>query len=141
MHRTGIAPRGDEGACRWIAVRHNEESIHVVAVLARQDGARAHVFRDYPQVRATCLAAEAKYGLAVTAPADKTAATHTIHPRGDGARSPDRACAAGAGLVARAGPARRRRRGEPREFLDRLRVAGVVVRERRDPDGVHGRSA
>ena len=39
MHRTGIAPHGDDGACRWIAVRHDTESIHVVAVLARQDGA------------------------------------------------------------------------------------------------------
>jgi len=58
-------------------VRHDEVSIHVVAVLARQDGGRAHVFRDYPQVRATCLAAEARYGLVVTAPADRTAATHT----------------------------------------------------------------
>jgi len=77
MDRTGIAPRGDDGACRWIAVRHDEVSIHVVAVLARQDGGRAHVFRDYPQVRATCLAAEARYGLVVTAPADRTAATHT----------------------------------------------------------------
>jgi len=86
MDRTGIAPRGDDGGCRWIAVRHDEVSIHVVAVLARQDGGRAHVFRDYPQVRATCLAAEARYGLVVTAPADRTsavssgsasAATHT----------------------------------------------------------------
>jgi len=66
MDRTGIAPRGDDGGCRWVAVRHDEESIHVVAVLARQDGGRAHVFRDYPQVRATCLAAEARYGLVVS---------------------------------------------------------------------------
>jgi hypothetical protein len=134
MHRTGIAPRGDEGACRWIAVRHDEESIHVVAVLARQDGARAHVFRDYPQVRATCLAAEQKYGLTVTAPADKTAATHTTRAE------VERAARTGHALPARdwlreqvqhaAAGAR-----EPGEFLDQLRVAGVVVRERRDPDG------
>lgn len=134
MHRTGIAPRGDEGACRWVAVRHDEESIHVVAVLARQDGARAHVFRDYPQVRATCLAAEQKYGLTVTAPADRTAATHTTRAE------VERAARTGHALPARdwlreqvqhaAAGAR-----EPREFLDRLRVAGVAVRERRDPDG------
>ena len=134
MHRTGIAPRGDEGACRWIAVRHDEESIHVVAVLARQDGARSHVFRDYPQVRAACLAAETKYGLVVTAPADKTAATHTTRAE------VERAARTGHALPARdwlreqvqhaAAGAR-----EPREFLDRLRVAGVAVRERRDPDG------
>jgi hypothetical protein len=123
MHRTGIAPRGDDGACRWIAVRHDEESIHVVAVLARQDGARAHVFRDYPQVRATCLAAEQNYGLTVTAPADKTAATHTTRAE------VERAARTGHALPARdwlreqvqyAAAASR----EAQEFLDRLRVAG-----------------
>ncbi len=134
MHRTGIAPRGDDGACRWVAVRHDEVSIHVVAVLARQDGARAHPANDWHQVRAACLAAEARYGLQVTAPADKTAARHTTRAEMEKA--------ARAGQVV---PARDWLRGqvqyaaagarEPAVFLDRLRVAGVVVRERRDPDG------
>ncbi len=134
MHRTGIALRGDEGACRWIAVRHDTESIHVVAVLARQDGAPARIPHDYRRVRDTCLAAEQKYGLTVTAPADKTAATHTTRAE------VERAARTGHALPARdwlreqvqhaAAGAR-----EPREFLDRLRVAGVVVRERHDPDG------
>jgi len=62
MHRTGIASRGDGGGCRWVAVRHDEVSVHVVAVLARQDGARAHPANDWHQVLAACLAAEARYG-------------------------------------------------------------------------------
>jgi len=135
MHRTGIAPRGDEGACRWIAVRHDEESIHVVAVLARQDGAPARTPQDYRRVRETCLAAETRYGLTVTAPADRTAARHTtraeverairtghVLPARDWLREQVQHAAAGA--------------REPGEFLDRLRVAGVVVRERRDPAGI-----
>jgi len=134
MHRTGIAPRGDDGGCRWVAVRHDEVSIHVVAVLARQDGARAHPANDWHQVRAACLAAEARYGLQVTAPADKTAARHTsraetekasrsgqVLPARDWLREQVQHAAAGA--------------REPAGFLDRLRTAGVVVRERRDPDG------
>jgi len=134
MHRTGIAPRGDDGGCRWVAVRHDEVSIHVVAVLARQDGARAHPANDWHQVRAACLAAEARYGLQVTAPADKTAARHTSRAETEKATR--------AGQVV---PARDWLRGqvqyaaagarEPAAFLDRLRTAGVVVRERRDPDG------
>jgi len=134
MHRTGIAPRGDDGGCRWVAVRHDEVSIHVVAVLARQDGARAHPANDWHRVRATCLAAEARYGLQVTAPADKTAARHTTRAETEKA--------ARSGQV---GPARDWLRGqvqyaaagarEPAAFLDRLQTAGVVVRERRDPDG------
>jgi len=134
MHRTGIAPRGDDGGCRWVAVRHDEVSIHVVAVLARQDGARAHPANDWHHVRATCLAAEARYGLQVTAPADKTAARHTTRAE------TEKAPRSGQGVPARdwlreqvqyaAAGAR-----EPAVFLDRLRTAGVVVRERREPDG------
>lgn len=77
MHRTGIAPQGDDGGCRWIALSHDQESIHVVAVLARQDGGRAHPSFDHKRVREACLAAEMRYGLASTAPADGTNAAHT----------------------------------------------------------------
>src|SRR5437764_2552055 len=37
LHRTGIAPRGDLGACRWVMVRHADDHIHVAAVLVRED--------------------------------------------------------------------------------------------------------
>ena len=133
MHRTGIAPRGDDGGCRWVAMRHDEVSIHVVAVLARQDGGRAHVFRDYPQVRATCLAAEARYGLVVTAPADRTAATHTTRAEVEKAARAGRVPARDwlRTEVQHAAAASR----EPIEFLDRLRAVGVAVRERHDPQG------
>jgi len=134
MHRTGIAPRGDEGGCRWVAVRHDEVSIHVVAVLARQDGARAHPANDWHQVRAACLAAEARHGLQVTAPADKTAARHTTRAETEKAARngqvvPARDWLRGQVQYAAAGAR------EPAAFLDRLRTAGVVVRERREPDG------
>ena len=141
MHRTGIAPLGDPGGCRWIAVRHDEESIHIVAVLARQDGSAARVPNDYRRVREACLAAEKRYGLTVTAPADRTAATHTT--RAEVEKATRSAARSGGGVAAV--PARDWLREqvqhaaagarEPREFLDRLRVAGVVVRERRAPDG------
>ncbi|WP_328965722.1 hypothetical protein [Streptomyces virginiae] len=38
VHAAGIAERGDEHACRWIAVRHATDHTHIVASLARQDG-------------------------------------------------------------------------------------------------------
>ncbi|WP_431789372.1 hypothetical protein HLK56_33925 [Streptomyces sp. G9] len=34
----GIAPHGDTQACRWVAVRHADDHIHLVSTLARQDG-------------------------------------------------------------------------------------------------------
>jgi hypothetical protein len=52
LHRTGVAPRGDEQACRWILVRHDEgqdgrQHAHLVATLARQDGGRCDAGNDW----------------------------------------------------------------------------------------------
>ena len=141
MHRTGIAPHGDPGGCRWIAVRHDDESIHIVAVLARQDGSAARVPNDYRRVREACLAAEQRYGLTVTAPADRTAATHTTRAEVEKASRAAARTGGGVGSVPARDWLRERVQHaaagarDPREFLDRLRVAGVVVRERRAPDG------
>lgn len=74
MHQTGIAPRGDVEACRWIAVRHADDHIHVVATLAREDGHRPNITRDYLKARTACQTVEQRYGLCRTAPADRTAA-------------------------------------------------------------------
>ena len=44
MNRTGLSRYGEEDeGVRWIAVRHGEDHIHIVAMLARQDGRRAAV--------------------------------------------------------------------------------------------------
>ncbi len=41
MNRTGLSPYGQEDdAVRWVAIRHGDDHIHVVAMLARQDGRR-----------------------------------------------------------------------------------------------------
>ncbi|WP_149261569.1 relaxase/mobilization nuclease domain-containing protein [Actinomadura sp. K4S16] len=74
MHQTGIASRGDPDACRWIAVRHAEDHIHVVATLAREDGRRPNINRDFLKARKACQIVEERYGLCRTAPADRTAA-------------------------------------------------------------------
>jgi hypothetical protein len=75
MDRTGLSPYGQEDeAVRWIAVRHGEDHIHIVAMLARQDGGKPSVSWERYKVRAACLAAEQRYGLRSTALADRTAA-------------------------------------------------------------------
>jgi hypothetical protein len=74
MHRTGLAPYGQEDdAVRWIAVRHGAGHIHLVVMLARQDGRRPSTRNDRYRVREACLAAERRYGLRSTALADRTA--------------------------------------------------------------------
>ena len=75
MDRTGLSPYGQEDeAVRWVAVRHGDDHIHLVAMLARQDGGVPGLSFERYRVRAACLAAEQRYGLRSTAPADRTAA-------------------------------------------------------------------
>jgi len=75
MHRTGLAPHGQEDdAVRWVAVRHGDDHIHIVAMLARQDGGRPRLSNERYRVREACRAAEERYGLRRTAPGDRTAA-------------------------------------------------------------------
>ena len=74
MDRTGFAPFGDARGMRWVAVRHAADHIHLVATLARQDGTRPRVWNDFYRVREACQAAEARFWLRATAPADRTAA-------------------------------------------------------------------
>ncbi|MFK4099630.1 mobilization protein [Streptomyces sp. NPDC019531] len=70
----GIAPEGDEEACRWVAVRHADDHIHIAATLVRQDGRRPQ--RDYDQraVQREARKIEADYGLRRLKPGDGTAA-------------------------------------------------------------------
>ncbi len=74
MSRTGLASGDDEDAVRWIAVRHADDHIHIVATLARADGARPEVWNDGYRIRDACRAVERRFGLRSTAPADRTAA-------------------------------------------------------------------
>ena len=75
LNRTGLSPYGQEDeAVRWVAVRHGDDHIHIVGVLARQDGGKPSLSWERVKVRAACLAAEQQYGLCSTAPADRTAA-------------------------------------------------------------------
>src|SRR5680860_14393 len=73
LAETGLARLGDDGACRWFAMRHGEDHIHVVVTLARQDGGRVDLFNDYRKLRAACQRLEERFDLRSTAAADKTA--------------------------------------------------------------------
>ncbi|WP_433259316.1 relaxase/mobilization nuclease domain-containing protein (plasmid) [Streptosporangium sp. CA-135522] len=71
----GIAPFGDDYGCRWVAVRHADDHIHIVATLARQDGRRLPDLRgDWFRLRNECRAIEEEHGLQVTAAIDRSAA-------------------------------------------------------------------
>lgn len=63
VDRTGFAPVGDPAACRWVAVRHADDHIHIAVVLARVDGHPVNTYRDWPKVHAAARAAEQRHGL------------------------------------------------------------------------------
>lgn len=79
MDRMGLAQTNDPAGVRWVAVRHglskgSIDHIHIVATLARQDGAIPSVHNDFTRARRACREIERRHGLTVTAPADRTAA-------------------------------------------------------------------
>ncbi|WP_406362743.1 relaxase/mobilization nuclease domain-containing protein [Streptomyces sp. NBC_01579] len=73
VHTAGIAPEGDEKACRWIAVRHADDHIHIMATTVRADGRRPRTHRDGQRAQAECRKIEAEFGLRRLKSGDLTA--------------------------------------------------------------------
>ncbi|CAM5393321.1 relaxase/mobilization nuclease domain-containing protein [Streptomyces tanashiensis] len=73
VHATGNAPEGDEKACRWIAVRHADDHIHIMATTVRADGRRPRTHRDGQRAQAECRKIEAEFGLRRLKSGDLTA--------------------------------------------------------------------
>jgi len=140
LDRIGLAPHGDDLGVRWVAVRHADDHVHVVATLARQDGRRVFPRNDFYRAGEASREVEAKYGLTVTAASDRTAAKRPTYaetqkaarrghtePVRDTLRRSVRTAAAGAASLA--------------EFLERLRDDGLLVRQRmseRNPGQITG---
>ncbi|MFC0552613.1 relaxase/mobilization nuclease domain-containing protein [Planotetraspora thailandica] len=129
MARTGLAPADDDGGVRWVAVRHADDHIHIVATLARQDGAKPKTWNDFYRVREACQAVERRYGLRVTAPGDRTAArrptrSETEQARRRGWDEVPRTVLRRHVITAAAGAA------SEEQFFRRLEASGVLVRQR-----------
>ncbi|MEU0687747.1 relaxase/mobilization nuclease domain-containing protein [Streptomyces uncialis] len=69
----GIAPEDDEKACRWIAVRHADDHIHILATTVRADGRRPRTHRDGQRAQRECRRIEAEFGLRRLKSGDLTA--------------------------------------------------------------------
>ncbi|WNI30341.1 mobilization protein [Streptomyces sp. ITFR-6] len=130
----GIAPQGDEEACRWVAVRHADDHIHIAATLVRHDGRRPE--RDYDQraVQREARSIEADYGLRRLKPGDGTGAEHHT------SKEHFKAKRLGQGAAARDILRLRVRRAvaaasDEAEFFALLESTGVAVRFKRGPSG------
>jgi hypothetical protein len=130
MDCTGLSPCGQEDeAVRWIAVRHGDDHIHLVAMLARQDGGKPSLSWERYKVRAACLAAEQRYGLRSTAPADRTAARQPTRAENEKAARRGLDEAPRVALRRQVSTAAASANSED-EFFARLDQAGLLVRKR-----------
>lgn len=134
MHAAGISEHGDDQGCRWVAVRHAEDHIHIVATLARQDGRQPNLRQDIVKMQAAARLFEDRWGLRALVSGDRTAVRWP--------KTGEREKAAQRGL---AEPPRVTLRRTVREvaavaagdedFFSRLGTAGVRVKQRIAPDG------
>ncbi|MET8218447.1 relaxase/mobilization nuclease domain-containing protein [Streptomyces hirsutus] len=131
---TGIAPDGDDAGCRWTAVRHADDHIHIIATVVREDGRRARIRKDGKRSQEEARRIEIDYGLRRLNTGDGTAA-----------KRPTSAERHKADREGRERPAREELRETVRravagvtsekEFFDRLAVAGLLIRKRVAPSG------
>ena len=151
MDRTGIAPEGDAGGCRWIAVHHGQSTegndhIHIAAVLVRQDtGRRFHPKNDFGVTRTVMRDWEDRLGLQATAINDGSAAPAAS--RGEIEKAATRMRQGYEGLSrGEAGKAAKIQlrqvvtetaamSADSEQFLSELRSQGVLVHLHRNDDG------
>ncbi|NNN32695.1 relaxase/mobilization nuclease domain-containing protein [Streptomyces sp. S3(2020)] len=130
---TGIDP-GDGAGCRWAAVRHADDHIHIIATLVREDGRRPDHHRSGKRAQAEARLIEADYDLHRVAPGDGTAAKRTTSAERHKA---DRLGLDRAAREELRETVRRAVAGAAStdEFLNRLKDAGLLVRTKVLPSG------
>ncbi|MEU0242864.1 mobilization protein [Streptomyces sp. NPDC006235] len=83
---TGIAPDGDPDGCRWVAVRHAPDHIHIAATKVRADLRTARHWNDYLTADRELAAIEKEYGLLQVVRGDRTAAKRPTRAEQEKAR-------------------------------------------------------
>ncbi|MDX3522547.1 relaxase/mobilization nuclease domain-containing protein [Streptomyces scabiei] len=83
---TGIAPDGDPDGCRWVAVRHAPDHIHIAATKVRADLRTARHWNDYLTADRELAAIEKEYGLLQVVRSDRTAAKRPTRAEQEKAR-------------------------------------------------------
>ncbi|MGW7166692.1 relaxase/mobilization nuclease domain-containing protein [Streptomyces sp. NPDC054884] len=125
----------DQGAgCRWAAVRHADDHIHIIATLVREDGYKPDLDHDAARVQAEARLLEAELGLRRLNKGDGTAAKRpTSAERHKAERlGKDRASREELRETVRRAVAGAT---SETEFFDRLTAAGVLIRKRVAPSG------
>jgi hypothetical protein len=130
----GVAPIGDTEACRWVAVRHADDHIHIAATLVRQDGRRPRRDHDIRAVQREARKIEVDYGLRRLQPGDGTAAKRPTSKEHFKAKRLDQDAPARETLRLRVRRAMAAASTET-EFFALLEATGVKVRPKTEPSG------
>ncbi|MEE1786881.1 relaxase/mobilization nuclease domain-containing protein [Streptomyces sp. SP17BM10] len=72
VHAAGIAPDRDPHGCRWIAVRHADDHIHILATTVREDGRRPKLHGSGKRAQAEARKIEKELGLHQVPAGDRT---------------------------------------------------------------------
>ncbi|GLW02528.1 relaxase/mobilization nuclease domain-containing protein [Streptomyces lavendulae] len=131
---TGIDPGGGEPGCRWAAVRHADDHIHIIATLVCEDGSRPDDFRSGKRAQAECRLIEKELGLHQVAPGDGTAAQRPTSAERHKAERQGRERTTREELRETVRRAVAGVRSEE-EFFGRLAAAGLLIRKRVAPSG------
>lgn len=131
---TGIDPGDGQPGCRWAAVRHADDHIHIVATLVCEDGSRPDDFRSGKRAQAECRLIEKELGLHQVAAGDGTAAQRPTSAERHKAERQGRERTAREELRETVRRAVAGAAGEE-EFFDRLAAAGLLIRKRAAPSG------
>ncbi|WP_055627219.1 relaxase/mobilization nuclease domain-containing protein [Streptomyces hirsutus] len=83
---TGIAPQDDPDGCRWVAVRHAPDHIHIAATKVRGDLRTARHWNDYLTADRELATIEKEYGLFQVPRGDRTAAKRPTRAEQEKAR-------------------------------------------------------
>jgi hypothetical protein len=129
MDAVKAAPKGDLRGVRWVAVRHNDDHIHLVATLVRQDGRTAWAWHDGPNARRRCDELERRFGLRRVGPMDATSHKHPTPAELNKAQRLRQPATARDELRRHVRAAAAASAGED-EFVARLGDTGVLVRFR-----------
>ncbi|WP_206301196.1 relaxase/mobilization nuclease domain-containing protein [Streptomyces populi] len=131
---TGIDPGDGQLGCRWAAVRHADNHIHIIATLVTEDGHRPDDYRSGARAQAEARLIEKELGLHEVAPGDGTAARRPTSAERHKAERQGRERTAREELRE---TVRRAVAGasSEEEFFDRLADAGLLIRKRVAPSG------
>lgn len=127
-------PEQGEAGCRWAAVRHADDHIHIIATLVREDGYKPELNNDASRVQAAARALEVELGLRRLNKGDGTAAQRPTSAERHKAERQGRERTAREELRETVRQAVAGATSEA-EFFDRLASAGLLIRKRVAPSG------